>query len=526
MDKDENIFDNTPGNDSIIPDNTENNALSNSGDADIANRPNSNTNRRPRPNGERRPNPNGQRRPRPQHGERPVRPDGERIPRPEGQRRPRPNGENRPVIPEGERHVRAEREGTPRPEGQRRPRPNGENRPQGNEQRRPRPNGERPPRPNGQHRPRPQGAAANRTQQKNRIDGKWTKKKKAIVISSIIIAALLLVAGVIAFIIYRYVNMMNIVSDSEEDNRLVSSIAPDPEDLKSSLVDSPEDKKKALEEAVRKNLEAGATEFMSDDNVLNILLIGCDGRDKDDERGRSDSMILVSLNKNNKKLVMTSFLRDTWVEIPGVGQNRLNAAYAFGGRKLLIETIETNFHIRIDKYARVTFYSFIDTIDTLGGVEIDVQQDEIQYINSYAAEENRLIGKPADADKVTKPGKQVLNGVLALGYSRIRYIGTDFERAHRQRIVMEEIFKKAEKLSLFEKNDLLEKILPNVTTNLEKGQVFSLILNSSDYLKYTRTQQSIPDLASFEGVTINGMAVLQIDFDRYTKQLKDTIYGS
>ena len=79
---------------------------------------------------------------------------------------------------------------------------------------------------------------------------------------------------------------------------------------------------------------------------------------------------------------------------------------------------------------------------------------------------------------------------------------------------------------IFEKNDLLEKILPNVTTNLEKGQVFSLILNSSDYLKYTRTQQSIPDLASFEGVTINGMAVLQIDFDRYTKQLKDTIYGS
>ena len=524
MDKDENIFDNTPGNDSIIPDNTANNALSNSGDADIANRPNSNTNRRPRPNGERRPNPNGQRRPRPQHGERPVRPDGERIPRPEGQRRPRPNGENRPVIPEGERHIRAEREGTPRPEGQRRPRPNGENRPQGNEQRRPRPNGERPPRPNGQHRPHPQGAAANRPPRRNNVDGKWTKKKKAIIISSIIIAALLLVAGVIIFIVYRYINMMNIVSD-DESVELLSSIPVDSEDLASSRAESPEADKKALEDAVRKNLEAGAKELTSDDNVLNILLIGCDGR-SNEELGRSDSMILVSINKNTKKIIMTSFLRDTWVEIPGVGQNRVNAAYAFGGPKLLIQTLEDNFHIRIDKYVRVNFYSFIDAIDALGGVEINVTEEEVYHVNLNSIEEYKLLGQTVDKSKdIKKAGLQTLDGVHALAYARIRAIGTDFARTERQRTVMEQLFKKAQNMSLSEKNDFLERVLPNITTNLEKGQIFSLILNASDYLTYERIQMSIPNLDSVTNLVIDGMYVLGIDFDKYTADLKKTIYG-
>ena len=494
MDRDENIFDNTPSNDGIIPDNTANNASSNSGDTDIANRPNPNTNRRPRPNGERRPNHNGHRRQRPQHGERPVRPDGERIPRPEGQRRPRPNGENRT---DGNRQ---------RP------------------QRPVRPDGERAPRPNGQRRPRPQGAAANRMPQRNNVDGKWTKKKKAIFISSIIIAALLLVAGVIVFIVYRYINMMNIVSD-DESVELLSSIPVDSEDFASSRAESPEADKKALEDAVRKNLEAGATELTSDDNVLNILLIGCDGR-SNEELGRSDSMILVSINKNTKKIIMTSFLRDTWVEIPNVGQNRLNAAYAFGGPKLLIQTLEDNFHIRIDKYVRVNFYSFIDAIDALGGVEVNVTEEEVYHVNLNSIEEYKLLGQTVDSSKdIKKAGLQTLDGIHALAYARIRAIGTDFARTERQRTVMEQLFKKAQNMSLSEKNDFLERVLPNITTNLEKGQIFSLILNASDYLTYERIQLSIPNLDSVTNLVINGMYVLGIDFEKYTADLKKTIYG-
>ncbi|WP_051540354.1 LCP family protein [Ruminococcus sp. FC2018] len=494
MDRDENIFDNTPSNDGIIPDNTANNASSNSGDTDIANRPNPNTNRRPRPNGERRPNPNGHRRPRPQQGDRPVRPEGERVPRTDGQRRPRPSGENRP-------------DGN----GQKRQRPV-------------RPDGERVPRPNGQRRPRPQGAAANRPPQRNNVDGKWTKKKKAIIISSIIIAALLLVAGVIIFIVYRYINMMNIVSD-DESVELLSSIPVDSEDLASSRAESPEEDKKALEEAVRRNLEAGAKELTSDDNVLNILLIGCDGR-SNEELGRSDSMILVSINKNTKKIIMTSFLRDTWVEIPNVGQNRLNAAYAFGGPKLLIQTLEDNFHIRIDKYVRVNFYSFIDAIDALGGVEVNVTEEEVYHVNLNSIEEYKLLGQTVDSSKdIKKAGLQTLDGIHALAYARIRAIGTDFARTERQRTVMEQLFKKAQNMSLSEKNDFLERVLPNITTNLEKGQIFSLILNASDYLTYERIQLSIPNLDSVTNLVINGMYVLGIDFDKYTADLKKTIYG-
>ena len=388
--------------------------------------------------------------------------------------------------------------------------------------------GERKPHPNGQRRPHSPNDDRKRNPNRKRPTSKkkkWTKKKKAIVISSIIIASLLIVIGVIVLIIFRYINMMDIVTEDEDSFEILESIEPEPDDLKNSREDSPEDKKKALEEAIKKNLEANATELKSDDNVLNILLIGCDARSKS-ERGRSDSMILVSLNKNTKKVIMTSFLRDTWVEIPTVGQQRLNAAYVYGGPKLLIDTLQSNFGIRIDKYIRVNFYSFIEIIDAIGGVDIEVTDEELPYVQQYIRGQNTLIGKSVDANKLEKSGKQTLNGVQALAYARLRYVGTDFARTQRQRNVMNEVFRKAQEMSLTELNDFLEKALPTITTNLERGQIFSLILNASDYLKYERVQQSIPSLGSFENMVINGMMVLGIDFEKYSKELKESIYGS
>ena len=237
-------------------------------------------------------------------------------------------------------------------------------------------------------------------------------------------------------------------------------------------------------------------------------------------------MILLSINKNTKKVILTSFLRDTWVKIPGVGSQRLNAAYVFGGPKLLIRTMEANFHIRIDKYARVNFYSFMDTIDAVGGVDIEVTDEELEYLNDYVRHQNRLLGKSnLDEGTLTKSGKYTLNGVQALAYSRIRYVGTDFARTQRQRNVLEEIFRKARNMGLIEMNDFLEKLLPNITTNLEKGQIFSLILNASSYLSYDRKEQSVPNLSSFKNLVIDGMMVLGIDFEKYNKELKESIYG-
>ena len=414
-----------------------------------------------------------------------------------------------------------------RPHGERRSRPDGESLHSGDGQRRRRPQGERRPSSQGERKRRPNEDERRKSGTSSKGKGKkkkWSKKKKGLLIAIVIISFLLIILGSILALIYHYINMIDIVSDDDDNFEILTSIPPDENDLKNSKPDSPEDEKRALEEAIRKNMLENAEELVSDDNVLNILLIGCDARSKTG-RGRSDSMILLSINKNTKKVIMTSFLRDTWVNIPGVGNQRLNAAYYFGGPKLLIKTMESNFHIRIDKYVRVNFYSFIDTVDAIDGVDIDVTEEELEYLNDYVKHENKLLGNNENDNLVKKTGKQTLNGIQALAYARIRYVGTDFARTQRQRTVMNEIFRKAKKLSLTEMNDFLEKVLPNVTTNLEKGQIFSLILNASDYLSYERTDQSIPNLGSFKNMVIDGMMVLGIDFEKYNAELKESIYG-
>ena len=414
-----------------------------------------------------------------------------------------------------------------RPHGERRSRPDGESRHSGDGQRRRRPQGERRPSSQGERKRRPNEDERRKSGTSYKGKGKkkkWSKKKKGLLIAIVIISFLLIILGSILALIYHYINMIDIVSDDDDNFEILTSIPPDENDLKNSKPDSPEDEKRALEEAIRKNMLENAEELVSDDNVLNILLIGCDARSKTG-RGRSDSMILLSINKNTKKVIMTSFLRDTWVNIPGVGNQRLNAAYYFGGPKLLIKTMESNFHIRIDKYVRVNFYSFIDTVDAIDGVDIDVTEEELEYLNDYVKHENKLLGNNENDNLVKKTGKQTLNGIQALAYARIRYVGTDFARTQRQRTVMNEIFRKAKKLSLTEMNDFLEKVLPNVTTNLEKGQIFSLILNASDYLSYERSDQSIPNLGSFKNMVIDGMMVLGIDFEKYNAELKESIYG-
>ena len=130
---------------------------------------------------------------------------------------------------------------------------------------------------------------------------------------------------------------------------------------------------------------------MSDKNVTNILLIGSDTRDEN-ERGRTDSMILLSINKQTKQMTMTSLMRDCYVEIPDHGWAKLNAAYSYGGAELLMDTIEQNFDVAVDKFVYVSFFSFIDIVDAVGGINIDLSDDEAQYMTDPMAEQNKYLG--------------------------------------------------------------------------------------------------------------------------------------
>lgn len=349
---------------------------------------------------------------------------------------------------------------------------------------------------------------------------KMTKKKKLLIALLIVVIIAIIACIAAVAIIFHYIDKVE-VEDPVKAFPIVDSVVDD------DLTSEPDSPPEVIEEANKKideNLAKNATEIVSDDNVVNILLIGTDSRGNDD-RGRSDSMILVSVNKNTKQVVMTSFLRDIYCYIPDIEYTRLNHSYAYGGPDLLIKTLETNFKVRIDRYVRVNFYSFCDVVDAVGGVDIDVTEEELYYINSYLGEINTLEGYPANDSQLSHAGKQTLNGRQALSYSRIRYIGTDFARTQRQRTVLESIIKKMKKLSLSELSDLLDVLLPQLATNMTESEMFSFVVDSPVYLKYKVIQNRIPADGTWSFITVRSMSVIDVNFDENIAELKRVIYG-
>lgn len=268
-----------------------------------------------------------------------------------------------------------------------------------------------------------------------------------------------------------------------------------------------------------------SADLLSDSHVQNILLIGSDSRDT--ERGRSDSMILLSLNSQQNKLVMTSFMRDSFVTIPGYGDGRLNAAFSYGGAELLMDTIEQNFHVEVNDYVQVDFFSFISIIDGFGGVEITLSDAEAQAVNEILHNEvNGLMGDAADADYLSGGGTLRLNGKQALSYSRIRYVGnSDFERTSRQREVLTQLFQELKTPNLAKIGSVISEVAPSLTTNMTTGELYTLSLKAPFLLGYSLEQLRIPAEGTYSGVTVGDAAVLQIDFAANIEQFRAEVYG-
>lgn len=249
-------------------------------------------------------------------------------------------------------------------------------------------------------------------------------------------------------------------------------------------------------------------------NVLNILLVGTDNRSASDS-ARSDSMILVSINQNTKKIILTSLLRDCYVYIPGHGSAKLNAAYSYGGISLLLQTIEYNFNIPIKNYASVDFEAFKDVVEIIGGVTVDLTQAEIDHIKKYL---------PDHENENLQVGSSTLDPEQALMHARNRYVGTDFERTRRQRDIVISSMKKVKNLSLMELNTLITELLPNVTTNITRSQLLGALLHARTYSKYTVESYSIPQANTYSNQTINGQDCLVVDFAANMQFLHEKIY--
>lgn len=274
-------------------------------------------------------------------------------------------------------------------------------------------------------------------------------------------------------------------------------------------------------------LVANKDQSEADKKTFNILLVGVDSR-KDTYTGRSDTMIILSINKSNKKVVMTSLLRDSYVAIPGHGYNKLNAAYAKGGTKLLTQTIYDNYHIAIDRTAVINFRFVVDLIDAVGGVEINVKQSELQYLNMYTYDQNwEVFGMKnnLNKDRISSPGTYNLNGNQALGYARIRYVGSDFGRTERQRIVLGKVMEKAEDMSVAELSDLANEFLPRVRTDLSQTDIASLLTTLLRAKNYEIKSMALPVEGTYASGTVGDMSVLKVNFGANTKAWEEAISG-
>ena len=242
-------------------------------------------------------------------------------------------------------------------------------------------------------------------------------------------------------------------------------------------------------------------------------------------------MLLVSINRQTKKIIGTSFLRDCYVKIPEKGFNKLNASYAYGGVELLFDTLEYNFSICPERYITVNFESFIKVIDILGGIEICVQDNELYWVNQYIHASNLIVGEDEHSDylEFANGSPQLLNGKQALAYARVRYVGNaDFTRTERQRIVVETVFEKIKETDPATLMELLDKILPEVTTDVTLEEFFELISLIPEISEYEIVSHSIPntDFGEFQYITIDGQSHLGLDFEAYIKYLYDTIYST
>lgn len=246
--------------------------------------------------------------------------------------------------------------------------------------------------------------------------------------------------------------------------------------------------------------------------IVNILLIGQDRRE-DEESSRSDSMILCTYHRKTGDVTMTSFLRDLYVPIPGHHSNRINAAYSEGGATLLDDTLKQNFDLHIDGNIEVDFSQFSQIIDLLGGVELELREDE-------AAEINKETGSALTA------GKQLLNGEQALTYSRIRKLDADgdFSRTSRQRKVISALLGSYRNIKWKDLLPLMDQLLPLISTDLNYGKLVLLAMEILPKLSDAEiTTQRIPADGTFTDEKIDGMAVLSADLDANRALLRETL---
>ncbi len=264
------------------------------------------------------------------------------------------------------------------------------------------------------------------------------------------------------------------------------------------------------------------TPVKEEENVINILLLGTDKYDSDTLTA-SDATMILTLDTVNKRIKLCSIMRDTYVEVPGQDPCNINDVIIKGGPELTLKTINTNFNLQIDKFVQVNLNSLPKIIDILGGVEINVTEEEVPYINSLvnSIDSNNGTSNPG----ITSAGLQTLNGTQASAYSRIRSTaGRDYKRTERQRDVLSSLYAKFKTASISQLTDLMNNILPLVSTNITDSEILS-ILGKVLTMGVSEIEQSRFPLDGQHEMILTDMYHMIIDKEQTTNEMHKFIFS-
>lgn len=261
-------------------------------------------------------------------------------------------------------------------------------------------------------------------------------------------------------------------------------------------------------EVNKDNLSINKAQVYEEKYIKNIALFGIDA--PKGKVGRSDAIMILTLDEEHKIMKLTSIMRDAYVDIPGHGDDKITHAYAFGGPELAMKTLNENFKINVEDFMAVNFTSLPEIIDKLGVVKINITEEEIPHIPG-----------------ITSPGEQILNGEESLAYSRIRYAtGGDYKRTERQRVVLESVFEKLKSTPTKEYTSLIDGFLPYIETNMSSMDMIKLATDAAPLVKGNLETARFPLDGYCDGKTINGIWYLVYDRQATLNQIQEYIYDN
>lgn len=336
---------------------------------------------------------------------------------------------------------------------------------------------------------------------------------------------LIMIRKIIAVLTILALFCAPVASLAEETLSTVPPVLPIAEAVKDALVEAIEESGSEAQPLTAPEAEQTAE---PEEEWWNILLLGGDARSAS-SYDRTDSMIIVSVNRGNGQIKMTSIMRDTWVSIPGRSSRaKINAANVYGGPELAVKTVNSNFSTELEDYVLVNMSGLVGIVDAMGGVDLEITESERKLANQYAESfwKKADNGSPYQGDRyLEKSGLVHLNGLMALSYCRNRYSDSDYGRVIRQQKVLMALAKKA---AAMEMNDLMKtvpELLENVETNLNMAEITKLALMCMNTDMDNIEQFRIPADGTYESGMYSGTWCIKPNFAKNAQLLKEFIYG-